>query len=87
MGEQAAGVRCKRCSRDDRLPRRIDSFDRIAFADDPTDPNCGHFYLETVYVTQCAECDHRQEWVSMRTPYSTLREAQTEMDAHLLGKG
>ncbi len=82
-----AHVRCKRCGRDDRAPRRIDSFDRITLADDPADPNCGHFYLETVYVMQCPDCDHRQEWVSKRTPYVSLREAQKEMDAHLLGKG
>ena len=87
MVKPAGDFRCKRCSRDDRSARRIDSFDRIALADDPTDPNCGQFCLETVYVLQCPGCDHRQEWVSKRTPYSTLREAQREMDAHLLGKG
>jgi len=87
MAEPAVHPRCKRCSRDDRSPRRIDSFDRITLADDPADPNCGHFYLETVYVMQCPDCDHRQEWVSKRTPYVSLREAQKEMDAHLLGKG
>ena len=36
---------------------------------------------------QCSGCGHRQEQVSKRTAYQTLREAQTEMDAHLLGKG
>ena len=87
MAEPAIHLRCKRCGRDDRPLRRIDSFDRIALADDPSDPNCGHYYLETVYVMQCPACEHRQEWVSQRTPYSTLREAQKEMDAHLLGKG
>ena len=87
MVEPTVDFRCKRCSREDRSPRRVDSFDRIALADDPADSNCGHFYLETVYVLQCPHCDHRQERVSKRTPYSTLREAQKEMDAHLLGKG
>ena len=87
MAELAVGLRCKRCSRDDHPLLRADSFDRIALADDPADPNCGHYYLETVYVMRCPGCDHSQEWVSKRTPYSTLREAQKEMDAHLLGKG
>ncbi len=87
MAESTVDFRCKRCSRKDRPPRRVDSFDRIALADDPADPNCGHFNLETVYVMQCPECDHRQEWVSKRTPHMTLGEAQKEMDAHLLGKG
>ena len=36
---------------------------------------------------KCSGCGHRQEQVSKRTPYVTLREAQKEMDAHLLGKG
>ena len=36
---------------------------------------------------QCSGCGHRQEQVIKRTPYVTLREAQKEMDAHLLGKG
>ena len=87
MTERADQLRCKRCHRDEQPLRRVDSFDRIALADDPGDPNCGHYYLETVYVMQCTGCGHRQEQVSKQTPYSTLREAQKEMDAHLLGKG
>jgi len=87
MAEPGVHLCCKRCSRDDHPLHRIDSFDRIALADDPADPNCGHYYLETVYVMQCPGCEHRQERVNTRTPYSTLREAQREMDAHLLGKG
>lgn len=87
MVEPPLHVQCKRCSRDSGLFRRVDSFDRIALADDPADPNCGYYYLDTVHVMQCPACNHRQELVSKRTPYATLREAQTEMDAHLLGKG
>ncbi|MGH7411247.1 MAG: hypothetical protein ACREJ6_09375 [Candidatus Methylomirabilis sp.] len=87
MAERADHLHCKRCDRDDLPFRRIDSFDRIALADDPGDPNCGHYYLESVYVMQCPGCGHRQEMVNKRMPYATLREAQTEMDAHLLGKG
>ncbi len=87
MAERTDHLRCKRCSRGDHSLQRIDSFDRITLADDPADPNCGYFYLETVYVMQCPECDHRQEWVNKRTPHMTLGEAQKEMDAHLLGKG
>lgn len=87
MAEEQDHSRCKRCHRDTPPLRRTDSFDRIALADDPADPNCGHYYLEAVYVVQCPGCGHCQEQVSKRTPHVTLREAQTEMDAHLLGKG
>jgi hypothetical protein len=87
LAERADQFRCRRCHPDDPPLLRIDSFDRIALADDPADPNCGHYYLEAVYVMQCSGCGHRQEQVSKRTPYVTLREAQKEMDAHLLGKG
>lgn len=87
MVELPVRASCKRCSGDGGPFRRIDSFDRIALADDPADPNCGHYYLEAVHVMQCPACAHRQELVSKRTPYGTLREAQTEIDAHLLGKG
>ena len=87
MAELADQHRCKRCYQDEQPLRRADSFDRIALADDPADPNCGHYYLEAVCVMQCSGCGHRQEQVSKRTPYVTLREAQKEIDAHLLGKG
>jgi Zn finger protein HypA/HybF involved in hydrogenase expression len=87
LAERAGQARCKGCDRDDLVPGRIDSFERIALADDPDDPNCGHYYLEAVYVMRCPGCGHRQEQVGRRTPFATLREAQTEMDAHLLGKG
>ena len=36
---------------------------------------------------QCPGCGHRQEQLNKRTPYATLREAEKQMDAHLLGKG
>lgn len=87
MAEQSDKPRCKRCHHENPSLHRIDSFDRIALADDPGDPNCGHYYLEAVYVMQCPGCGHRQEQVSKRMPYVTLGEAQKEMDAHLLGKG
>ncbi len=87
MAERADQPRCKRCNCEEQSLSRIDSFDRIALADDPSDPNCGHYCLETVYVMQCPRCGHRQEQVCKRSPHVTLREAQTEMDAHLLGKG
>ena len=87
MAESAMGLHCKRCGGDTQPLLRIDSFDRIALADDPADPNCGHYYLETVYVMRCSGCNHRQEQIIKRTPYATLQEAQTEVDAHLLGKG
>lgn len=87
MTEQATEVHCKRCRRGGRPFRRLDAFDRVALADDPADAVCGYYVLETVYVMQCPACGHRQELVHARTPFATLREAQTEMDAHLLGKG
>ncbi len=87
MLEQADQPRCRRCHRDDGQLRRADFFERIALADDPADPNCGHYYLEAVFVMQCPGCGHRQEQLNKRTPYATLREAEKQMDAHLLGKG
>jgi hypothetical protein len=36
---------------------------------------------------QCPACGHRQERLHRRTPYATLREAQSQLDAHLFGKG
>jgi hypothetical protein len=78
---------CLKCRCEDRPFPRLDSFDRLRLADDPADPNCGHVYLETVYILQCPVCGHRQEDVRQRTPYPTLRQAQSELDAHLLGKG
>lgn len=78
---------CKRCGRMDSTIGSCESFDRITLADDPGDPNRGHFYLETVHVMRCPTCGHLQEMLARRTLYATLREAQKEMDAHLLGKG
>lgn len=78
---------CLKCRCEDRVFPRLDAFDRLRLADDPADPNCGHVYLETVYILQCPGCGHRQEHVRQRTPYPTLRQAQSELDAHLLGKG
>ena len=78
---------CLKCRRDDRPFPRLDSFDRLRLADDPADPNCGHVYLETVFILQCSACGHRQEQLHQRTPYPTLRQAQSELDAHLMGKG
>ncbi len=65
----------------------MEAFDRLRLADDPCDPNSGHIYLETVHILRCLRCGHRQEHLHQRTPYPTLRQAQCEMEAHLLGKG
>ncbi len=79
---------CKRCGNAaaERF-RRVDSFERISLADDPADPNCGHYYVDVVYVMRCAVCDHRQEAVQKRSPFPTLREAQKELDSTIIGKG
>ncbi len=65
----------------------MEAFDRLRLTDDPRDPNAGHVCLETVYILRCPRCGHRQEHLHQRTPYATLRQAQREMEAHLLGKG
>ena len=79
---------CKRCA--GGAPehfRRVDSFERIALADDPADPNCGHYYIEMVYVMRCSACGHRQEQVEQRSPFATLREAEKELEGPIIGKG
>lgn len=78
---------CLKCRQDGQPFRYLDLFERVRLADDPADPNVGHFYLEAVHILQCPACGHRQERLHQRTPYATLREAQTQLDAHLLGKG
>jgi hypothetical protein len=81
-------VTCKRCGKGDADRfERVDGFERITLADDPADPNCGHYYVETVTVVRCRECDHRQEVLATRWPFRTLREAQKELDGNLIGKG
>ncbi len=87
MAEASPRLACLKCRRDAQPFRYVDVIDRIRLADDPGDPNCGHFYLETVYLMQCPACGHRQEYLHRCTPYATLREAQSQLDAHLLGKG
>ena len=77
---------CRRCAGAEQF-RRVDSFERISLADDPADPNCGHFYIDMVYVMRCSTCGHRQESVEQRFPFSGLREAEKELDSHLTGKG
>ncbi len=79
---------CKRCGNGaaERF-QRVDSFERIALADDPADPNCGHYYIDMVYVMRCAACAHRQERVEKRSPFASLREAQKELDSPMIGKG
>ncbi len=67
--------------------QRVDSFERISLADDPADPNCGHYYIDMVYVMRCAACGHRQEKVEKRSPFPTLKEAEKELDSHIIGKG
>ncbi len=66
---------------------RVDSFERISLADDPADPNCGHYYIDMVHVMRCSACGHRQERAEKRSPFSTLKEAQKELDSHIIGKG
>lgn len=79
---------CKRCGNavGERF-QRADSFERISLADDPADPNCGHYYIDAVYVMRCSACGHRQEAVVKRSPFQTLKEAQKEMESHIIGKG
>ncbi|MBW8058446.1 MAG: hypothetical protein FVQ86_10600 [candidate division NC10 bacterium] len=79
---------CKRCGKSGGEHfHRVESFERIALADDPADPNCGHYYVEVVHVMHCSACEHRQETMAMRWPFQTLREAETERDSHIIGKG
>ena len=85
---QEGGVVCKRCGNTEAGQfKRVESFERIALADNPTDPNCGHYYVEVVHVMRCSACGHRQETMAMRWPFQTLREAETERDSHIIGKG
>jgi len=81
------GLRCLRCREGSRPFHYVDLLERVRLAEDPADPNVGHFYLESIHVMQCPACGHRQEHLDKRTPYATLREAQSQLDAHLLGKG
>lgn len=79
---------CKRCGNQVEAGfERVASFERISLADDPADPNCGHYYIDVVYVMRCPSCDHRQEQVAKRSPFSTLSETQRELEGHLIGKG
>ena len=87
MGEQTDRIVCLKCRQDSQPFRYVDLLERVRLADDPVDLNVGHFYLETTHIMQCPVCDHRQEHLHKRTPYATLREAQSQLDAHLLGKG
>jgi rubrerythrin len=79
--------RCLKCRRGGQSFRYLDLLERVRLADDPADPDAGHFCLETIHIMQCPACGHRQERLHRRTPYATLREAQSQLDAHLLGKG
>lgn len=78
---------CKRCGSQVAGLQRVDSFERISLADDPADANCGHYYIDLVYVMRCASCGHRQEQVPKRSPFPSLKETQKELDSHLVGKG
>ncbi len=79
---------CRRCGNGVAEQfHRVDSFERISLADDPADPNCGHYYIDMVHVMRCSACDHRQEQVLKRSPFSSLKEAQKELDSHIVGKG
>ena len=79
---------CKRCGNGVAEQfRRVDSFERISLADDPADANCGHYYIDMVYVMRCSACSHRQEEVMKRSPFQSLKEAEKELDSHIIGKG
>lgn len=79
---------CRRCgNRVSGQFQRVDSFERITLADDPADPNCGHYYIDMVHVMRCSACGHRQENVMKRSPFSSLKEAERELESHILGKG
>jgi hypothetical protein len=79
---------CRRCGDGAEAQfLRVDSFERISLADDPADPNCGHYYIDVVHVKRCPSCGHRQESVVNRSPFATLREAEKELESHILGKG
>jgi hypothetical protein len=81
-------VVCRRCGNGVAGQfHRVDSFERISLADDPADPNCGHYYIDMVHVMRCSACEHRGEQVVKRSPFLTLREAQKEMDSPIIGKG
>ena len=79
-------VVCRRCRVAEQF-HRIDSFERISLADDPADPNCGHYYIDMVHVMRCSNCGHPQERVEKRSPFPRLREAEKELDSHIIGKG
>lgn len=87
MADPGQDSRCLKCRRDGQPFCYVDVIERLRLADDPADPNVGHVYLETIHIVQCPACGHRQERLRQRTPYATLREAQSQLDAHLLGKG
>ena len=78
---------CRRCGNRAAEFQRVDSFERISLADDPADANCGHYYVDMVYVVRCPSCGHRQEQVVKRSPFSTLNEALKELDSIIVGKG
>jgi hypothetical protein len=88
MEGREGAVICRRCGNGGTEPfQRVDSFERLSLADDPADPNCGHYYIDVVHVMRCAACSHRQEKVEKRSPFLTLREAQKELDSYIIGKG
>jgi len=88
MGQSFDGYRCQRCENDRAdAARLLDGFERIALAEDPQDPNYGLYYVDTVYVLECRNCGHRQEWIYKRWPFRTLKEAQRELDSAHLSKG
>ena len=88
MTSEEGSVVCRRCGNGvaERF-QRVDSFERIALADAPEDPNCGHYYIDMVHVMRCSACGHRQEKVDKRSPFPSLKEAEREMESHILGKG
>jgi hypothetical protein len=78
---------CKQCGNGGAGQfHRVDSFERMSLADDPADPNCGHYYIDVVYVMRCS-CSHRQEQTVKRSPFPSLKEAEKELESHIVGKG
>lgn len=79
---------CRRCGNGVAEQfQRVDSFERISLADDPADPNCGHYYIDMGHVMRCSACGHRPEKVVKRSPFASLKEAEKELDSHIIGKG
>ena len=54
MTEQPDRLLCLKCRRDGQSFRYLDLLERVRLADDPADPDVGHFCLETIHPQKCA---------------------------------